>query len=173
MLKFELEEGNRQMMLLAIAELALSRPGWDDALGHIAETLSAAEPGAVADGRQIFEAFKRTNADRVKAERIPIWLGPLIAQSDDSELLEWLVNAREKGGGFVAALADAALVADWENYPILRPVLLDMRKKYPQYEASDAVKAELKEHGRHSALVTSAVDELMFNRNAEKGESGS
>src|SRR5580658_3193231 len=51
-----------------------------------------------------------------------------IAQEDDPELLEWLANAKEKAGGFVSNLAAAALVADWENYPILRPVLLLMRE---------------------------------------------
>jgi hypothetical protein len=28
-MKFDIEEEQRQMILLAIAELALSRPGWD------------------------------------------------------------------------------------------------------------------------------------------------
>jgi hypothetical protein len=67
----------------------------------------------------------------------------LIAQADDPELLEWLSNANQHGGGFIASLARAALVADWENYPVLRPVLLEMRKKYPAYEATAAVKAEI------------------------------
>ena len=69
----------------------------------------------------------------------------LIAQDDDPLLLEWLCNARERAGGFVSNLAKAALVADWENYPILRPVLVQMREKYPEYEASDAVKREIAE----------------------------
>lgn len=69
----------------------------------------------------------------------------LIAQNDDPELLEWLAKADREGGGFLSALASAALVADFENYPILRPVLIEMRNKYPQYEPSDAVKAEIKE----------------------------
>jgi hypothetical protein len=64
----------------------------------------------------------------------------LIAQNDDGELLEWLANAQERGGEFISSLARAALVADWENYPLLRPVLIEMRKKYPAYEPSDAVK---------------------------------
>jgi hypothetical protein len=68
----------------------------------------------------------------------------LIAQNDDGELLEWLANARERGGHFISSLARAALVADWENYPLLRPVLVEMRKKYPAYEPSDAVKEELR-----------------------------
>ena len=69
----------------------------------------------------------------------------LIAQNDDPELLEWLAKADKDGGGFVSSLARAALVADEENYPILRPVLLLMRVKYPAYEPSEAVKQEIRE----------------------------
>ena len=67
----------------------------------------------------------------------------MIAQTDDRELLEWLAKANQQGGGFVSALARAALVADEFNYPLLRPVLLAMRKKYPAYEPSDDVKREI------------------------------
>lgn len=69
----------------------------------------------------------------------------LIAQNDDPELLEWLSNAKEKGGGFVSSLANAGLVADHLNYPMLRVVLMAMREKYPEYEPSDAVKREIRE----------------------------
>lgn len=69
----------------------------------------------------------------------------MIAQEDDPELLEWLSKANQEGGGFVSSLARAGLVADYENYPLLRPVLLAMRKKYSQYEPSEAVKREIKE----------------------------
>lgn len=78
----------------------------------------------------------------------------LIAQNDDPELLEWLAQASEKGGGFVSSLARAGLVADFENYPILRPVLIAMRSKYPDYEPSEAVKAEIKARER-SRLINS------------------
>ena len=37
----------------------------------------------------------------------------------------------------------AALVADPENYPLIKPLIEQMRKKYPQYEPTDAVKNEL------------------------------
>ena len=130
------EEGDRQIMLLALAELALSRPGFDYALREIAKQLNGAE---------MFAEFKRLNTDRVKAGRIPIFMGPLIAQNDDPELLEWLANAKEKAGGFVSHLAGAALVADGQNYPLLREVLIAMRKKYPAYEPSDEVKREIRE----------------------------
>jgi len=61
------EEGNRQLVLLAIAELALSRPGFDDALGLIADQLG---------GRAIFNDLKRSNADRVKASHGPFGFAP-------------------------------------------------------------------------------------------------
>lgn len=68
-----------------------------------------------------------------------------IAQTDDPELLEWLANANQGGGGFISAFARAALVADSQNYQLLRPVLLVLRAKYPQYDPSDAVKQEIRE----------------------------
>lgn len=69
----------------------------------------------------------------------------LIAQSDDGELLEWLANAAQRGGGFVSSLANAALRADPENYALIRPLILQMREKYSQYEPSDVVKREIAE----------------------------
>lgn len=72
----------------------------------------------------------------------------LIAQTDDPELLEWLAKANQDGGGFVKAIARAGLVADCENYPLIRSLLLVMRAKYPAYEPSDAVKEEIR--GRKS-----------------------
>jgi hypothetical protein len=68
-----------------------------------------------------------------------------IAQTDDPELLEWLAKANQSGGGFISALARAALVADETNYPIIRPVIVAMRAKYPAYEPTDAVKREIAE----------------------------
>jgi len=72
----------------------------------------------------------------------------LIAQNDDPELLEWLAKADQNGGGFVSAIARAGLVASDENYVLLRPLLFMLRVKYPKYEASDAVKQEIKQRGR-------------------------
>jgi hypothetical protein len=51
------EESDRQAMLLALAELALSRPGWDYMLRKIAARL---------DGEDLYDEFKRLNADRVR-----------------------------------------------------------------------------------------------------------
>lgn len=45
---YVLEEGQRQMLLLAAGRLAHERPGWLEALGEIADVLG---------GRRIFESF--------------------------------------------------------------------------------------------------------------------
>lgn len=52
----------------------------------------------------------------------------------DVELIDWLLNASMWSGGFLKSLAEAGLRADSENYPILRPVLLEMKGKYPKYD---------------------------------------
>jgi hypothetical protein len=49
------DEGQRQLSLLALAHLALLRPGFEYALGELAE---------VFHGREMYEEFKRANADR-------------------------------------------------------------------------------------------------------------
>jgi hypothetical protein len=49
------EESDRQAVLLALAELALSRPGWNDMLRRIATTLA---------GEGLYDEFKRLNADQ-------------------------------------------------------------------------------------------------------------
>jgi hypothetical protein len=58
-------EGQRQMIVLALAELALSRPGWDESIREIVRHYDA-------EGLPMFEGFKRSNADRVSAERGPL-----------------------------------------------------------------------------------------------------
>ena len=69
----------------------------------------------------------------------------LIAQNDDPELLEWLANADHNGGGFISSVARAGLVADYDNYPLIRPLLIALRAKYPKYEASEQVKEEIRQ----------------------------
>lgn len=118
-------ESQRQMIVLALAELALSRPGFEASIREIARHYDV-------EGLPMFEGFKGSSADRVRAERGPF--GPMIAQQDDPELLEWLINASAHAGGFLSTLADAALRADGQNYPILRPAILDLRAKYPKFE---------------------------------------
>lgn len=130
-----LEEGQRQILLLALAELALSRPGFDYALSEIAKLYDG-------EGLPMFQDFKLINADRVNAERGP--LGPMIAQNDDPELLEWLANAEQRGGGFVSRIAGAALRADDGNYPLIRPLMVQLRAKYTEYEPTEDVKAEIR-----------------------------
>ena len=53
--------------------------------------------------------------------------------NDDLELKQWLYNARERGGSFVKSLFFTAVSADDDNYAILRPVLLQLKAKYPVY----------------------------------------
>ncbi len=64
-----------------------------------------------------------------------------IAQ-EDPELIDWLLGiANDKpvsAGSFLHSLAHMALRADNENYPIFRPALLEMKKKYPQYKFTEA-----------------------------------
>lgn len=69
----------------------------------------------------------------------------LIAQNDDRAMLEWLANATQRGGTFISCIARAGLHADTENYPLMRPLLLVLRKKYPEYEPSEDVKREIGE----------------------------
>ncbi len=55
---------------------------------------------------------------------------------DDLELIDWVLgitSERASPGDFLRAVAEAATRADWENYPILRPALLELKKKYPYY----------------------------------------
>jgi hypothetical protein len=52
-----LEESDRQVILLAIAELDLSRPGWNHYLGEVADKF---------EGREMFDGFKVTSGDRIK-----------------------------------------------------------------------------------------------------------
>jgi len=59
---------------------------------------------------------------------------------DDIELIDWVLgitSERSGAGDFLRAIAEAATRADWENYPILRPVLLELQKKYPYYSEAD------------------------------------
>lgn len=54
--------------------------------------------------------------------------------NDDPELSDWLFNAQMQGGGFVSAISAAGLRADVDNYRIIRPALLELKKKYPDYD---------------------------------------
>lgn len=57
----DIEEDDRQMILLALAWLSLDRPGFDDCLSSIAADLW---------GLEMYEDFKKYNQDRVfKSDR--------------------------------------------------------------------------------------------------------
>ena len=60
----KVNEEKRQMILLALAELALSRPGWDESLREIATDFV---------GLEMFDNFKRFNADRTWEQRQTDW----------------------------------------------------------------------------------------------------
>ncbi len=53
----------------------------------------------------------------------------------DAALFDWLVSAsgHHGAGDFLRSLAEAGLRADSFNYALLRPVLLQMKAKYPKY----------------------------------------
>ena len=53
-----LDEGERQMVLMALAHLALERPGWDDALSRIAVKVDNATPAGRPELYDNFKAFK-------------------------------------------------------------------------------------------------------------------
>ena len=62
-----LDEGERQMVVMALAKLALQRPGWDVALWEIAERIS---------DREMYEAFRGTlrgtAKKRSRTEPLPV-----------------------------------------------------------------------------------------------------
>jgi hypothetical protein len=58
------------------------------------------------------------------------WQVKMIA-FDDPELNEWLMQAIEEGSGqFLSALAEAALIACAEDYLLVRPVLISLKRTY-------------------------------------------
>lgn len=67
----------------------------------------------------------------------------LVAQNDHPHILEWLTKAANDGGNFVKHFAQAALVADPDNYPLLRPAVWMMYRKFAKYRPTEAVVLEL------------------------------
>lgn len=59
-------EEERQMVLLALAELSIARPGWVEGLGKIALLMDEPNPEGNAT---LFERFRRNHSDAV-AERL-------------------------------------------------------------------------------------------------------
>jgi hypothetical protein len=52
--------------------------------------------------------------------------------STDNELHDWLIWADEHGTSFLHAMAEAAFASDLKHYRLLRPVLLNLKKMYPE-----------------------------------------
>ena len=52
----------------------------------------------------------------------------------DPELRQWLRGASENGNtpSFVRTVAAAALIACLPDYELLRPVLLELKRRYPE-----------------------------------------
>ena len=58
------------------------------------------------------------------------WEGSVIA-FDDAELNEWLLQAIEENNGeFISAMAEAVVMACAEDYTLVRPALMRLKRKY-------------------------------------------
>jgi hypothetical protein len=64
-----------------------------------------------------------------------------LTSDQDPELLEWVFGVLNgvptPAGDFLRSIAEAARRADEENYPLLRPALLELKKKFPKYRDPD------------------------------------
>ncbi len=60
-----LEEGERQMVIMALAHLAIERPGWDDALHRLALQLDNEQNGRP----EMYDEFRKLHRLAVVAER--------------------------------------------------------------------------------------------------------
>jgi hypothetical protein len=65
MRELPLDEGERQMMLMALAHLAIERPGWDDALNRLACRIDS----VVAGRGVLYDKFRALAAALVVSER--------------------------------------------------------------------------------------------------------
>lgn len=76
---YDLDESQRQVLLLAIAKLALERPGWDGMLREMATLLR---------GPAMYDQFKESNSDlSAIRERDIVQFG---SPGDDSRAALWL-----------------------------------------------------------------------------------
>lgn len=55
----KLDEGERQMMLMALAHLSIERPGWDDALQRLAMQLDNEQNGRP----QMYDEFRQLHRE--------------------------------------------------------------------------------------------------------------
>jgi hypothetical protein len=131
-----LEEGERQMLVLALAELALSRPGWNDCLQRIAQRVEN-------EGAPMYERFKRSSADRVRVERGPLLPQRIILEQDTEEVRRWIhgINQREPvpADAYLYEFARFVCRADCDHYLILRPAILALMAKYPKFRFEGAL----------------------------------
>jgi hypothetical protein len=119
----ELDGAQKGIVILALADLALTRPAYDAAICEIVDIYNA---------RAEWLQLKEINADRVGVRIEPGYMDA----ANDVALHEWLVNAshsREISHSFVATIAEAALRADGANYKLIRPALLRIQAKYQVY----------------------------------------
>ncbi len=68
-----------------------------------------------------------------------------VEQETDDAIRSWVYNVNDdarNAGSFVCSVANVALRADSENYPLFRPYLTWWVKKYPQYTTPVVPKAE-------------------------------
>lgn len=63
--KIEIEDGQRQMILLALAELSMSRPGFDYALNEIAIKMDNVEAGR----GKLYDDFRAISSERSQSQR--------------------------------------------------------------------------------------------------------
>lgn len=58
----------------------------------------------------------------------------LYTAKNDADLRDWILWAGESNEVpmFVKTIAEAAFIADLSHYDLLRPVLLKLKKRYPQ-----------------------------------------
>jgi hypothetical protein len=67
----------------------------------------------------------------------------MVCAGQDPELDDWITGVAcgvpVSPGGFLAAIVNAALRADYENYAILRPALVQLKAKYPKYSYASEV----------------------------------
>jgi len=62
----ELDEGERQLVLLALAKLSIERPGWDDALNRIALRMDNTENGRA----QMYDDFRKLNLNALELRNL-------------------------------------------------------------------------------------------------------
>ena len=55
----------------------------------------------------------------------------MLSANTDPALRGWLRWADEHGTSFLQRIAEAALVADLKSYNLLRPILLELMKQWP------------------------------------------